>query len=153
MTIFVYSYVVVLYIDGGKVEAYPFWFPGTTSPDRVTAPLVPVEQQTNPGELAGRIGFMSYNTVGPGIYGKGVNRYAEKAAQAGAKGLIVGVGSYSGDIAAINARDPYHQKPLPIPCIIISLKSEKAVARAAREGGVASILIKGEDKTGVTAFC
>jgi hypothetical protein len=141
-----------LEIDGRKVEAFPFWFPRPTGPNPLPAPLALCQRETDLEHLAGRIGFLAYRTVGPGIYGNGINRYAEKAAKAGAKGLIVVVGSYSGEIAAINARDPYHQKPLPIPCLIIPLKNEKAVLRAAIEGRNAYLEIKGEDKTGIQAI-
>ncbi len=141
-----------LEVNGQKVEAYPFWYPRTTGSEPVKAPLVVFTKKTKPEELAGRIVFVAYKTIGPGVYGNGINKFAEDAAKAGAKGLIVSVGSLSAEIVAINARDPYHQKPLPIPSVIISLKSEKAVAKAASEGAVASLIINGEDKTGVTAF-
>ncbi|MBW2060705.1 MAG: hypothetical protein JRI95_03995 [Deltaproteobacteria bacterium] len=136
-----------LTVGGHEVETFPFWYPKTTGPAPVRAPLAVMTRDTGAGELKGRIAFVSSrNSARAAVYSRGINSIAVQAAKAGAVGLVVAVGSLSGDLPAINARQPFHQTPLPLPSVIIAIKDEARAAKAAKAGLAASLLIDGEEK-------
>ncbi len=139
-------------MDGQNIEAFPFWYPKPTGTEPIIAPLAVMTKNTKPGELKGHIAFVSSRDAGAAIYYKGVNNWAKQAADAGAVGLVVTVVNLSGQLAAINARSPFHQTPLPLPSVIIAMKDQKVVMRAAKAGRTASLLIDGKDNQAAEAF-
>lgn len=134
------------------IKAFPFWYPKSTGNEPVAAPLVAYGRKTDSAAYKGAIVYVSSRIASVAIYGKGVNKWADKLHAAGAKGLVMGVVASSRELTAINARTPYHQSPLPIPCVIISMKDEKQVAAAAKEGHTAKITIQGKDVPEAEAF-
>ncbi len=139
-------------IGDDEFEAFPFWYPQSTGPEGIEGPLVIMTKDTPAGDLSGCIAFVSVKDSGLAIYFKGVNSFAGQAAKAGAKGLIVSVGSASAEIAAINAREPYHQKPLPLPAVIVAGRDQKKLGVADKNGQPATLIIDGDDRADSEAY-
>jgi hypothetical protein len=142
----------VLEVDGKRVECFPFWYPKATGPQPVTGVLAPMTKETGPGALAGKIAFVDGDNLGLRVWTAGVNPLAEQAAAAGAVGLVVVVRHPSLEVAAINARAPYHQEPCPIPALIVSAKNETDLVASAQAGASASIRIEGRDDANTQAY-
>jgi len=134
-----------LSIDGNAVDSFPFWYPKTTGSGPVTGPLAKVPEDRQDADLKGYIAFVSSRISGTAIYGGGVNDMAEKAAAAGALGLVVVAGSVSREVPAINARKPYHQNELPLPAVIAAMKDEAFLGKAASYYEKARITLSGEN--------
>lgn len=141
-----------LNVGGKPVESFPFWYPKATGDAPVKGRLVEYGRKVELEAYKGAIVYVSARKAGGAIYGSGVNKWAEQFAKAGAVGLVMGVSIGSKELPAINARDPYHQQPLPLPSVIVSRKDEKAVAVAAKEGLEASITIQGKDDKQAVAY-
>ena len=137
--------VSTLKIGADEVDCFPFWYPKATGAQPVAAPLVLLSKTAADEELRGRIVFVPAKIVGAAVYYEGINPVAERCAKAGAVGLAAVVGSLSGELAAINANEPYHQKPLPLPAVIVAMKDQERIEKAAQEGRTASLLITGQD--------
>jgi len=136
-----------LQIADKNVDCFPFWYPKSTSPRPVSAPLLLLTKTTQDKEMKGRIVFAPARVVGAALYYNGINSVAERCAKAGAVGLAVVAGSQSRELAAINAREPYHQTPLPLPSVIVGLKDQERLQKAAEEGQTATLLLTGQDET------
>jgi hypothetical protein len=117
--------VSTLKIGADAVNGFPFWYPRATGPQPVSAPLVLLSKTSADEDLKGRIVFAPAKIVGAALYFDGINPMAERCAKAGAVGLAAVAGSLSGELAAINAREPYHQKPLPLPAVIVATKDQE----------------------------
>ena len=144
-----------LKIAGESVDSFPFWYPKDTESETITAPLAIMTNETGPGELSGRIAFYSwehFDFPGALYFGPGVNQLALQAKEAGALALVVTAPADSYGLAAINAREPYHQSPLPLPAVAIGIQTEVAtVNTAAQAGETASLFIKGTDNQNAEA--
>lgn len=140
-----------LEVDGKGVECFPFWYPKTTGPSPLRAPLGLLSKDTEAGALAGRLAFVDGSALGAVLWTEGVNPLVERAVDAGAVGLIAVVRNASGEIAAINARDPLHQSPPPIPAVLVSVKSEAFLLDAATRGLEASLVVDGLDEPNAKA--
>ena len=145
-----------LAVAGRSIECFPFWFPkptGTgTLASPLTAPLAALPKPEEGGTLDGRIAFADGSFMTARHWSSGINGIVRHAADLGAVGLIMVVPNASGEISAINARDPNHQEPLPIPAVLVAEGSEAELAKAAREGTTASLLIAGEDRKDADAY-
>lgn len=134
-----------LEVNGKKLDSFPFWYPNATGPEGLLAPLAMLDNDTPSGALKGRIAYVNGAALGENLWIDGVNLIAERAAREGAVGLVAVVRNYSMQVAAINARAPYHQSPLPIPTVLVSGADETALDTAAAEGAEALLVLTGKD--------
>lgn len=130
-----------LRLGESELDSYPFWFPHETSPNGVVGQIVPYDEKS---DMRGKIGFVSAEQAGRRPYYTSVNPWAETASGHGAVGMIVEVPSASGEVAAINAVEPYVEHPLPIPCVVIGTSSRFAIDQAIADQHTARIIIEGK---------
>ena len=125
-------------IDG----VYPLWMPPDGAFD-IRAPLCEFTPGSNE-RLAGKIALADGTRITRGRWSTGVNDLVTEAAAAGAEALVFVLRTPSGELATINARAPNHQQPFPIPVMVVDMKREEELMRAAREGVPGRFALSGE---------
>jgi len=146
-----------LIVNGQTIKCFPGWYPNTTA---VTGPVAKYNA-VGTGDLTGKVAYVGIPD-GLSKADAGIVSIVEKAAAAGAIGLVVVIGagpSDTGLITAFNAKlskiagaPEYHQEPLPIPVVVIGSDDDLKLQIAALAGSTASISIVGENKAGTTAY-
>lgn len=136
-----------LTVAGRSIDCFPFWFPNATTSDGVTGNIVPLPEDRT--ELKDAIAF---HRLAETDYKFDVAEVAERAANAGARALVVVIPHPSGEVMAQNAREPYNQKPLPIPAVIAGEKDAEFLSRSAAGKTQATVIIAGEDRPETKAY-
>ncbi len=140
-----------LNVAGRRIEAYPFWFPKTTN-GTLKATLGQLTDESEPGSLRGKIAFLPGKRVGRKPHFAGIHAEAERAQQAGAIALVVVVPIPSGELMAVNARQPFVEQALPLPCLIVSSRDEDVLLHAESEGHDVAFFLDGDEEPSATAY-
>lgn len=131
-----------LTVGGRSLDCFPFWYPHDTGDGPVQGALASLTENPEEGSLEGHIAFIA-------VEGRNwrfdIRDLVERSANAGAIGLVVALESPSGEPVAQNAPAPHNQTPHRIPALIVAHKHAESLMRAAREGALASLSIRGRD--------
>lgn len=124
------------------LDYFSFYFPRTTGETPVGARVVrfvPGTKRLYHGEIL----VVFAEDAGRAIYSAGVNELAGAAASAGAGALVVVVPSQSQDLAAVNARAPYVEQPLPLPAVIVAQEHQPLLSAAIANGETGTLNLQG----------
>ena len=131
-----------LSVAGKKIACFPFWYPHDTGDASVRGTLAMLTENPDRDSLTGRIAFVAIEERN---WRLDIRDLVERAANAGAVGLIVALQSPSGQPAAQNAPAPHNQMPHRIPALIVAQKHAASLTQAARDGASTSLSIRGRD--------
>jgi hypothetical protein len=129
-----------LLMNGEEIVSFPLWWPATTGPEAVTAPLA----SAGAADLSGRIGFMALGPVrGASVLpGDDIGRAVTAAARKQARALVIATRSPAGEVVALNAMSGL--SPWPIPVLLTGGREEERLTAAAAAGTLAVVSIEGE---------
>lgn len=130
-----------LEIDGESLTTFPIWLPPDGEHD-ITAPLIDGSDGID-GDVAGKIVVMNSTVITRERWSTGVNDFVNQAAQHGARAIVFVLNTPSAEIAAINARKPHHQRPLPIPALLVRATHEATLLDAVERGESARLYLNG----------
>lgn len=128
-----------LVVAGVQVAAFPHWLPKATKENGIVAPLAYLDKK----DLSGFIAYLTPEQAGL-WHRADISRYAEMAASKGALALIVAVPHPSGEIYVRNAAEPWLQKPLTIPTVVVAKGRHAIIDKAKRNGDSVSLKLLGK---------
>lgn len=114
---------------GGTVAGFPAWFPAVTPPSGTPAPLVQLRADGGLEGPTNSIAWVDGDTAGV-WHEVDVALWAERAATAGAVGLVLAIDHPSGKLYQQNAKPPHVQAPLPLPVLIVPASSAATIRQA-----------------------
>jgi len=129
----------------GKVfETFPFWYPVTTDPDGIEAPLV-IADDAKEGVLTGSIALYRLPPGQIEVH-YDVSPVLQDAADKGALAAVIILDHPIKAVSAQNTNSPYHQLPLPIPALIASEADAEELLLLAAEKEPTRLIIDGETR-------
>ena len=131
-----------LTVGGERIDCFPFWYPHDTGEEPLEAVLARLDEGGRSNALRGRIAYTEMTGFSAGLDLRGA---VDRAARAGAIGLIVMVPGPSGEPIAQNAPAPHNQEPHAIPAVIVGQKSARILRLAAAERAKTRLVIRGRD--------
>lgn len=121
--------------------AFPIWMPPGGSFD-LEAPLAEWRPEGEES-LDGRIAVAGSSRITRVHWSTGVNELVLEAARRGASAVVFVLAHPSGEIAALNAREPFHQQSFPIPALVVPPAAEPSLLAAAAKRRTARLRLKG----------
>lgn len=126
------------HVEGRRLDVFPHWFPRETSGE-LRAQVERYEGQ----DLEGKIAYFPAEMNHP-WYAIDPAKLSAQAAESGAVAAVFALPHPSGRIYATNAREPYLQRPLPIPTVVMGEDDEDAILRAIELRQSAVLVSEGE---------
>jgi len=141
-----------LILNGTEIKSFPLWWPTSTGPEPIVAPLALFDEDGKRGALAGKIGVGSIpRERGSSIIaGNGIGDAVVSASRQGAKALLMVTESPTGEIVGLNAMAGLRQWPIPVLCV--GQRDERRLRKAAMKGAEASFLLDGYLDYNATAY-
>ncbi len=127
-------------VDGEAIACFPIWTPATTGETPVSGPLVLWKgNSTSPTDLSGKVVLLTPLALTMREF-----EGAMQAMQAGAKGVVITYPHPAGVLAAVNCPDPFLNRQLPVPIILVGEQEAARLKKKAAENARASIRIDGQ---------
>ena len=135
-----------LKVAGKNYEAFPLWFPLTTNPRTLRAPLRKAGEQTSAHIALVKFPFDSRGSI---FKGSGHAEIIEKAKAGGAVGIIAVTEGTTGEIIALNALSG--TEPWSIPIVCVGGKDAAALEAAIAQNAEAEIVLQGKTERAAEA--
>src|SRR4051794_32124804 len=131
-----------LQIAGETIDCFPLWFPRSTGPGPLSAPLASLEIGREAAFPPGHIAVATLPATHEVDRPMACERLVVAAVAARASALLISTEGPSGEIYAFNQE---HLEPLPLPTALIAPRDWPRVSAAAASGATAALLISGQD--------